>query len=89
MDLEKAFDTVNHNILISKLSHIGIDNLANKWLTFYLFERSQCVSVNGAQSNFSKISCDVPQGSILGPLLFSIYINDMHKSVKKNCFSFC
>ena len=84
VDLEKAFDTVNHNILISKLNLIGVDNLANKWLTSYLSDRSQCVAVNGANSNYSKISCGVPQGSILGPLLFSIYINDMHKAVKKS-----
>jgi len=84
VDLEKAFDTVNHKILLSKLSHIGVDNLANKWLTSYLSNRSQCVAVNGAKSDYSKISCGVPQGSILGPLLFSIYINDMHKSVNKS-----
>ena len=84
MDLEKAFDTVNHKILLSKLSHIGVDNLANKWLTSYLSNISQCVAVNGAKSDYSKISCGVPQGSILGPLLFSIYINDMHKSVNKS-----
>ena len=49
VDLKKAFDTVNHNILISKLRHIGVDNLANKWLISYLSNRSQCVAVNGAK----------------------------------------
>ena len=52
MDLKKALDTVNHNILLSKLSHIGVDNLANKLLTTYLFNRSQCVAVNGAKSDY-------------------------------------
>ena len=61
VDLEKAFDTVNHNILISKLSHIGIDNLANKWLTSYLSERSQCVSVNGANQIFQKLAVVYPK----------------------------
>ena len=80
VDLEKVFDTVNHKILLSKLSHIVVDNLANKWLTSYLSNRSQCVAVDGAKSDYSKISCGLPQRSILGPLLFSIYIKGIVKA---------
>ena len=67
IDLEKAFETVNHNILLSKLDHYGI--------------RKQFVKLNGSQSKNGNICCGVPQGSILGPLLFTININDMHQEV--------
>ena len=80
VDLQKAFDTVDHQILQSKLSHYGINGFANKWLSSYLTNRSQSVTLNGFTSEEKKISCGVPQGSILGPLLFTIYINDMHKA---------
>jgi len=80
VDLQKAFDTVDHKILQSKLAHYGINGFANKWLTSYLTNRSQSVSLSGSVSDEKKISCGVPQGSILGPLLFTIYINDMHKA---------
>ena len=80
VDLEKAFDTVNHKILLAKLDHLGINCSSNKWLTSYLSNRSQCVTVNGVNSEYLPINCGVPQGSILGPLLFSIYINDMNKA---------
>ena len=83
VDLQKAFDTVDHKILLSKLSHYGIKGLANKWLGSYLTNRSQSVNLNGVTSDEQKITCGVPQGSILGPLLFTIYINDMHKAFNK------
>ena len=79
VDLEKAFDTVNHKILLAKLEHLGNSCFSNKWLTSYLSKRSQCVTVNGVNSDYLPISCGVPQGSILGPLLIFIYINDMNK----------
>ena len=81
VDLEKAFDTVNHNILLKKLEHYGIRNIANRWFESYLSDRKQFVSLGGTNSNNLPITCGVPQGSILGPLLFIIYINDMHNAI--------
>ena len=71
VDLEKAFYTVKHRILLSKLCHYGIRGKCNDWITSYLSDRTQSVTVNGATSEISNIICGVPQGSILGPLLLS------------------
>lgn len=77
IDLRKAFDTIDHEILIRKLRSYGVDGDALRWFNSYLSNRSQKCSVNGRLSNASKISCGVPQGSIIGPLLFLVYINDL------------
>ena len=78
IDLRKAFDTVDHQSLTSKLLCYGVENTELKWIEDYLSNRSQIVSFEGEKSREEKIMFGVPQGSILGPLLFLIHVNDLH-----------
>ena len=81
LDLQKAFDTVNHDILLYKLHNYGIRGVAYDWFRNYWSGRYQYISVNGVNSELTVVTCWVPQGSALGPLLFLVYINDIKKAV--------
>ena len=80
LDLKKAFDTLDHEIFLSKLEQYGIRHNCWKWFQSYLCGRSQRITLSGVSSNCLSITCGVPQGSILGPFLFLIYINDLPKA---------
>ena len=83
MDLSKAFDTLDHDILLNKLRHYGIRNTELKWFSSYLHDRMQYVEINDTTSELLPLKAGVPQGSILGPLLFLIYMNEF-----PNCSNF-
>ena len=76
LDLSKAFDTIDHKILINKLSYYGVRGIILSWFNDYLSNRKQYVNFRSNNSSKSDITCGVPQGSILGPLLFLIYIKE-------------
>ena len=87
VDLQKAFDTVDHHILLTKLDHYGICGVSNNWFKSYLSYRNQYVSINGYNSGLAAISCGVPQDSVPGSLLFLLHLNELNREIKSVRFT--
>ncbi len=88
LDYQKAFDTVPHKRLMSKLTAYNCHSKVNNWIEYYLADRKQYVEINGMKSGWEKVSSGIPQGSVLGPLLFLLYINDLPDNVSSNIYMY-
>ena len=82
VDLQKAFDTIDHEILSSKLDYCGTWGISNNWFKSFLCNCKQFVSINGNDCGLAEIKCGVPQGSVLGPFLFLLHIKDLNQAIK-------
>ena len=82
VNLQKISDTIDHQILLAKLDHYGIRGVSNDWFKSYLSNCYQFVSINGYDSGLAAINCGVPQGSVLGPLLFLLCVYDLNQAIK-------
>ena len=81
MDFQKSFDSVNHDILLSKLEYYGLRNISKDWVSSYLNNRTQFVTINTERLSNTLVTHGVSQGSVLGPILFLLFINNMHKAI--------
>ena len=79
--LQKVFDTVDYKILLSQLKHYRIHKVWNDWFKFYLYDHNQYVSINGYESSVAPKNCNIPQGSVLGIILFLLYINNVNQAI--------
>ena len=86
IDLQKAFDTINYEILLEKMKVLGFSNHVVKWFKSYLSDRNFHVAIGNSLSYAGELTCGVPQGSILGPLLFLLYVNDMQQAIDCDLF---